>query len=253
MKRILVSNPLGHDVGAFSSMNPLIARHYRQILLVLWFLIFGPGLAQAITVKELRVDPNKIVNITTIIYGPSPPHPWTGNVYAGVNKLLVDGVPMDGFCIDPFHFSLGSSDGYSFVPLTSAPKFPGTMTAWDATLIGRLWGSYYSPTMTAADAAGLQIAIWEIVGGSSFQLNGADYGAGGFLAYVSASGYSGPRAHLIGLTGPGQDYVVAAIPDGGTTLGMLGLAFILVSIARWWGTRRQALAVGKTFASGSAL
>ena len=234
---------MGHDVGAFSSMNPLISRHCRQILLVLWLLIFGPCLAQAMTVKELEVNPNKIVNITTMIYGPSAPHSWTGNVYAGVNKLLVDGVPMDGFCIDPFHFSLNSSSGYSFVPLTSAPKFPGTMTAWDATLIERLWGSYYSPTMTAGNAAGLQIAIWEIVGGSSFHLNGADYGAGGFLAYVSASGYNGSRAHLLGLTGPGQDYVVAAIPDGGTTLGMLGLAFMLVSTVRWWSMRRQTLAL----------
>jgi hypothetical protein len=222
-------------------MNPLNSRGCRQIFVAL-LLIFGPCIAQAITVKELEVNPNRIVNITTIIYGSSLPHSWTGNVYAGVNKLLVDGVPMDGFCIDPFHFSLSSSSGYSFVPLTSAPKFPGTMTAWDATLIERLWGSYYSPTMTAADAAGLQIAIWEIVGGSSFHLNGIDYGASGFLAFVSASGYSGPRAHLIGLTGPGQDYVVAVVPEGGTTWAMLGLAFMSVFLARSWSVRRQALA-----------
>ena len=29
---------------------------------------------------------------------------------------------MDGFCIDPFHFSDGSMTGYQVVGLTSAPK-----------------------------------------------------------------------------------------------------------------------------------
>ena len=108
--------------------------------------------------------------------------------------------------------------------------------------------------MTAANAAGLQIVIWEVVGGPplAFQLNGVnDYRASGFLANVEASGYAGPLAHLVALTGPGQDYVV--VPDGGTTVGMLGLAFMLVSIARWRSTRQQALALGKTFANGSDL
>lgn len=125
------------------------------------------------------------------------------------------------------------------------------MGSFEATLIERLWGSYYSPTMSAANAAGLQIAIWDVVGGTTFQLHGTDYGASGFLAYVEASGYAGPLAHLVGLTGPGQDYVVVA--DGGTTVGMLGLAFMLVSIVRWGTMRRQMLAVDKTFAKGSDL
>ena len=237
-------------------MNPLISRHGRQILVVLCLLVLGPGLAQAVTVQELTVSPTEIVNITTKIYTtPTSFYTWTGNVYAGVNKLLVDGIAMDGFCIDPFHFSANSS-AYSFIPLTGAPKSPGGPMGSEATLIERLWGSYYSPTMSAANAAGLQIAIWEVVGGPplAFQLNGLnDYGASGFLAYVKAPGYTGPLAHLIALTGPGQDYVVAAVPDGGTTLGMLGLAFILVSVARWGNMRRHALAVGKTLANGSDL
>lgn len=234
-------------------MNPLIYPRCPQVLVALCLLIFGPGLAQAVTVQELTVNPTEIVNISTTIYptGGSP-YSWTGNVYAGVNKLLVDGVAMDGFCIDPFHFSANSSL-YSFTPLTNAPKSPGgPMGLNEATLIERLWASYYSPSMSAADAAGLQIAIWDVVGGTTFQLNGFDYGASGFLAYVtdtSAYTYSGTRAHLVGLTGPGQDYVVPGVPDGGSTAGMLGLTFVLISMARWGSMRRQALTADKTFAS----
>jgi hypothetical protein len=61
--------------------------------------------------------------------------------------------------------------------------------------------------------------------------------------------HAGPSAHLIALTGPGQDYAIEFVPDAGTAVGMLGLAFMLAFIARWWSVRRQALALGKTSAT----
>src|SRR5262249_4036811 len=60
------------------------------------------------------------------------------------------------------------------------------------------------------NAAGLQLAIWEIVGGNSFQVIGKDYHASEMLA--SLHSYTGPGADLIALTGPGQDYVVQTPP-----------------------------------------
>ena len=101
----------------------------------------------------------------------------------------------------------------------------------EATKIEQLWQYAYAPGMTDAQAAGLQIAIWEVIGagatgGATFTLNGNDYGAGGLLGWVN-SNPSAPTANLLGLTGPGQDYVIpnsggGSVPDGDTTLLLLG-------------------------------
>src|SRR6184192_1119270 len=135
---------------------------------------------------------------------------FNGFVGAGIKKLQVDGVAMNGFCIDPFTVALHSSPGYKFVPLTKAPEAPWTLSASRATEISDLWAMFYSPNMTTNKAAGLQLAIWEIVGGDAFTVIGKDYGSGRMLAALQT--YSGPGANLIALTGPGQDYVVLTPP-----------------------------------------
>ncbi len=191
--------------------------------------------AQAMTVQEIGVNPNEIVTISVTNF-------YTGGVYAGINKLLVDQVPVDGFCIDPFHFSLSSSPGYRFVPLAVAPKPPGTMGPVKAGEIGKLWAMDYSPSMTASGAAGLQIAIWEIVGGVDFSISGNDYGAGGLRQNLAS--YSGSPANLIALSGPGQDYVIQGsrtVSDGGTTVTLLALALVALAAARVVTSRRQVL------------
>ena len=182
--------------------------------------------SEAITVQEVGVSPYETPTISCAGIG-------TVTVYAGVVNLVVDGSSMNGFCIDPFHFSVPSSTGYSYVPLTSAPK-DNIMSPTTALLIERLWGNYYPTALNSASAAaGLQIAIWELVGGGSFHLVSAnDYGASGFLTTVENSGYSGPVASLLGLTGPGQDYTVLAppgsqvstVPDTGGTVTLMGIA-----------------------------
>ena len=188
---------------------------------------FSAKANSTITVQEEGVSPFETPTITcTGIGGPY-------EVYAGVNQLVANGTPMNGFCIDPFHWSMTSSGGYSYVALASAPK--GYAMGSDiATDIERLWGSYYSMALTSANsAAGLQIAIWKLVGGSHFTLNsGNDYGAAVMIAAIDGSSYTGPVADLIGLTGPGQDYVVqnppgaliSQVPDGGATFFLLGAA-----------------------------
>src|SRR6266480_3609936 len=97
---------------------------------------------------------------------------FNGFVGAGIKKLEVDGVAMNGFCIDPFTMALHSSPGYKFVPLTKAPEAPWTLSPSEATEISDLWAMFYSPNMKKKAAAGLQIAIWEIVGGDSFTVIG---------------------------------------------------------------------------------
>src|SRR6266513_4551007 len=135
---------------------------------------------------------------------------FNGFVGAGIKKIQVDGVQMDAFCIDPFTMALRSSPGYKFVPLTKAPEAPFTLSASGATEISDLWAMFYNPGMKENKAAGLQLAIWEIVGGDDFSIIGKDYGANLMLAALRS--YSGPGAGLMALTGPGQDYVVLTPP-----------------------------------------
>ncbi len=182
--------------------------------------------ATPVTVQELGVGPDEVVNITSSTLG-------TADVYAGINKLLVNGVATDGFCIDPFHWSLTGVQNYDLQVLSASPKPPGgPMASVEATKIEQLWQYAYAPTMTAAQAAGLQIAIWEVIGsgasgGATFRLNGYDYGAGGLLTWVN-NNPNASAANLLGLTGPGQDYVIPnsggggdPVPDGGTTLSLV--------------------------------
>ena len=138
---------------------------------------------------------------------------FNGFVGAGIKKIQVDGVQMDAFCIDPFTMALRSSPGYKFVPLTKAPEAPFTLSASEAIEISDLWAMFYNPGMKENKAAGLQLAIWEIVGGDDFSVIGKDYGASLMLAALRS--YSGPGAGLIALTGPGQDYVVLRPPGQG--------------------------------------
>ena len=194
--------------------------------------------AVSITVQELQTAPFEPVRIDVTGF-------YSGKVHAGVIQLLVNGTPTDGFCIDPFHFGLRGLQAYQMVPLTSAPKndhlTPGAhMTAGEAASISELWALAYP--LIGSDpvkAAALQIAIWEVIGGNQFSLTSAqDYGASLLLATVEAPNYHGPKANLIALTGPGQDFVIAdpsppkpdptpvpqAVPDHGSTITLFGLA-----------------------------
>src|SRR2546429_5668179 len=135
---------------------------------------------------------------------------FNGFVGAGIKNIQVDGVQMDAFCIDPFTMALRSSSGYKFVPLTKAPEAPFTLSASEAIEISDLWAMFYNPGMKENKAAGLQLAIWEIVGGDDFSVIGKDYGAN--LMLPRLWGYLGSGAGLIALTGPGQDYVVLTPP-----------------------------------------
>lgn len=225
MHRISPSPPLNRIV------KPPIKSIFSSCPRIAGFLVLLVLPAQAITVQELNVNPNEIVTISVTNF-------YTGGVYAGVNKLLVGQVAADGFCIDPFHFSLSSSPGYQFVPLAIAPKPPGTMGPVKAAEIGKLWAMDYSSNMSAEEAAGLQIAIWEIVGGASFSISGNDFGASSLLQNIAS--YHGNGARLIALSGPGQDYVIqrpSSVPDGGATitlfaLALLGLAAVGVGTTR---------------------
>jgi VPDSG-CTERM motif len=184
--------------------------------------------ANSVTVQEMGVGSCEVVEMTSSTLGDH----W---VYAGILNLQINGVATQGFCIDPFHWSINGPQTYNFEPLASAPKDPvNGMGALKALEIEQLWAQYYSSDMSNEQAAGLQIAIWDIVGGSSFQLDsGNDYGASGMLTWVT--GHSGaPTANLIAVTGPGQDYVIpnSSVPDAGETAVLLGMGLAGIALMR---------------------
>jgi hypothetical protein len=215
----------------FSYMGIQHFSKLTKVALVAAFLILAASPCFAVSVAELGVSPDEIVEISdNAINGGS-----AIDVYAGVTQISLNGVTTNGFCIDPFHFSSGSALTYSEVPLADAPKAPPGdsgytgMGATQALEIEDLWAMNYTTAETNAQtAAGLQIAIWEIVAGTApgedFKVYGDTYGASTMIADLA--GYTGPAANLIGLTGPGQDYVIQAVPDGGSTVVLLGAGLI---------------------------
>jgi hypothetical protein len=194
--------------------------------------LFAGLSAKGVSVQEMGIGANEVVQITSSTLG-------TAWVYAGIVNLQVNGSSVQGFCIDPYHWSSGGVQTYSMVPLTQAPKAPGgPMNAATATKIEQLWAHDFSPAMGNVSAAGLQIAIWELVTGvgntgntGTFSLNsGNDYGAGQLISWVN-SNPNAPTANLVGLTGPGQDYVIPSVPDGAMTIILLGMGLLVIMIA----------------------
>lgn len=181
--------------------------------------------AVPVTVQEVGVGPHEIVEMTSSTLG-------TAWVYAGPLDLVVNGEATQGFCIDPWHWSVTGPQAYNTETLGDGPKAPGgAMGSAKALKIEQLWAQYYSADMSNQTGAGLQIAIWELVGGSDFRLDSSsDYGAADMLGWVD-SHPDAIGADLLAVTGPGQDYTIPrnSVPDGGATAvllasGLLGLA-----------------------------
>ena len=192
--------------------------------------------ANSVTVTDTTdwtKTPNELVNVNDPLLN------YSGAIYAGINTFSVTSglttTAYNGFCIDPFHWAdAGQPVTDSLVPLTAAPKSPAELNAFTAKEIEELWGEYYSPTMNSSNAAGLQVAIWELVSsnaiasdglpsGDAFTVVGNDYGASRDLASLAT--YSGSVPTLMAVTGPGQDYMLqpGTVPDGGRTFIMLAL------------------------------
>ena len=177
----------------------------------------------AVIVQKLGIGANRIVNVTSSTLG-------NADVFAGVVKLSVDKRLTDGFCIDPWHWSVGGPQPYLLIPLQDAPKQFGPMGTSTAVKIEQLWGHFYSPTITDNQAAGLQIAIWELVDSAItaewFHLNSpSDYGASDMLDWVNDNP-TAPRARLVAVTGRGQDYAIPCVPDGGWTVVLVGIGLV---------------------------
>ena len=164
-----------------------------------------------ITVTELGPGPTEIVNISSSTLG----NYWW--VYACIIDIEVNNTPTIGFCIDPWDWSGSGPMSYTAESLSAGPKLASGMGAATALQIEQLWQEFYTPDLSNSTAAGMQIAIWDLVSASiSLQTNGAswftlnsgdDYGASSMISWVDAHPNSAAAA-LSAVSGPGQDYVV---------------------------------------------
>jgi len=191
------------------------------------------NIGDTLSVAEASINPNLVINVKIT----SPSLNYSGGVYAGINQLTINGSQtVNGFCTDPFHYSSSSALTYTVVDLANAPKgdpFGSGMGSADALTIEKLWGAHYSAGMSATDAATLQLAIWDIVGSTDFSTTSTlNTTANSWISTVNAAGYNGPVADLVGLTGPGQDYVVQNVPDGGVSVALLGMTFLGLAAVR---------------------
>jgi len=184
-------------------------------------LASGRLAATPIAVVEEGAGANEVVNVSSSTLGDNL---W---VYACAIDVLVDGITTTGFCIDPWHWSLSGTMAYDSESLANGPKVADGMGAATALQIEQLWEEYYTPTISNSTAAGLQMAIWDLVSASVgaatggaywYTLNsGDDYGASAMVAWVEANP-NAAAANLVAITGPGQDYVISASALPGATI-----------------------------------
>jgi hypothetical protein len=168
----------------------------------------------------------------------------TGSVLAGIYKIKINGVPMDAFCIDLQDTTTGSAVEYAKVDLEDAPDVTGDpslgpMGTAKANEVRKLWDMAYYPAMTQAQAAALQVAIWEVLVDSTydvtaggFKLTTADPGAQALLdALPNHTGSAG----LFALTHKDyQDFTTVPAP-GAILLGSIGIGLV------GWMRRRRTL------------
>jgi len=203
--------------------------------------------ANTVSVAELGVGANETVWINSSGLGNNQ------HVYAGVVKLSVDGVAMDGFCIDPWHWSSQTASPYSFEDLSLAPKSannagPNPMGELTATKIEQLWAEYYSSGISKVTAAALQLSIWCLVDAAvsngSYSLVGIDADSALVKAKMAemnsflASNPTAKRANLVAITGRSQDYVIQSVPDAYSSLVLLGFGLGGLALLRRRSARR---------------
>lgn len=189
-----------------------------QVIMLAAALAGATSASASLTVKFVNVSPEK--NVTLQVNNTtSGVNNYSGGVQAGIYNLLVDGTPMQSFCIDVDRES-GTFSDYQYSDLADAPWTPaGPMGGTHAANIEKLWAAYFSPTMGAQDAAALQLAIWLSLGDGSLGYT-VTANSSAILSEANTELANLPnltaQADLVGLVSPdGQNYVVP-VPEATT-------------------------------------
>ena len=209
-------------------------------------LVVLSSTAFATTLKEVSV-----INARTVTIGGTG-NGYHGAVSAGLYEIAIntDANRFKTFCIDVYDFSPTSFQTYGSDLLRNAPQSVGDtgieMGVAGENAVRTLWAIGYQAALTDADkAAGLQVAIWEAVNDTAtgYNLASGKFTATGSTAVINYANsflsqiatYSGPLPNLFAWvnktdTTHYQDYI--GVPDGGTTVALLGLAMGTLAIVR---------------------
>lgn len=211
-----------------------------KLLLLFGVMLCTESRAISLSVRDLDADEYRIAHLNW-------PSIYNGPVKAGIMKLEVNGMQVNAFCIDLYHFSSSEFNNYSILNLEDESKNPGGPLGNErARVIKNLWALNYEDALNNLDlAAALQVAIWEIStisipGQKVPKITTPSFGKFKVDDLVSAATiYTGEGADLMALTGLPQDYITlrdldeaATVPDTGTaTLVLLGSGLLAVTMA----------------------
>jgi hypothetical protein len=141
-------------------------KRYCPMIVMVMALSVSAAHAVSVDVRLVDVDPAKNLYIDH--------HFVLDSLRTGVNNLkmdLADGngpIDVQGFCIDLSQDASSNYHTYHLAALEEAPQDGGTqfspMGVTKADAIRELWGEHFSEATTSAlNAAGFQVAIWEIM------------------------------------------------------------------------------------------
>lgn len=125
------------------------------------FIFVGKAVASPVLLKQ--------VGLSSGLYTGSLTLPITGsaqNYFAGIQNLQIDNDDIvQAFCIDPFQWAPTSNVSYQV-----SSDFNGYFGA-DAADVAKLYSLFYSGTLgNNLEAAGFQLALWELIADSSKNL-----------------------------------------------------------------------------------
>jgi MYXO-CTERM domain-containing protein len=158
---------------------------------------------------------------------------------SGVNNFTVlGGDPTElaptfrAFCIDLAQtINIGGTFTYEVRAIEASPVPGGPMGAAKADLLRELWGRHYAHVDTQNEAAGFQLAVWEIVFDSGLDLTGGTVRATGEAgALATAASYLGSLtgnsvffAPVYALSSPGTQDMLVPAPGALALVGLAGL------------------------------
>lgn len=202
------------------------------------YILSGNALASPVLLKEIGLSSGLTTGNLSLPVSSSPL-----NYFAGLQNIQINNDDvLQAYCIDPFQFSPTSNASYQV-----SNDFSGYFGA-DAADIGKLYSLFYTSTLgNNLNAAGFQLALWELIADSSKNL------AAGLVKKTSstnASIVSTAQGMLDALSGPAgadsfiftlytsaskQDYMVATlnqnqVPEPHSVV-LMGLALALLALS----------------------